>query len=77
MEGMAVGLLGVPRDQALQWLRGSGHGNVFLRPFWTDQTGLAVARTNFHLLWVRGQLQHGSKIWEATHAEPRVYGLLA
>ena len=77
MEGIAVGIFGVPRDQAVQWLRGSGCGGVYLRPFWSAETGQAVARGNFGLVWARGQLHRGEQIWAAVRAEPGVVGLYA
>ena len=47
--GGIVGLLEVPRVEARLWLRGSGCGGLFLRPFWTKDTGRDVDRTNFTL----------------------------
>ena len=76
MEGVAVGMLGVPRGQARGWLGGSGCGNVFLRPYWSASTGEAVARSNFSLLWLRGQAEHGAKLWEGLNREKGVCGLL-
>ena len=69
-------MFGVPRPQAVQWLRGSGCGGLYLRPFWTEQSGAAVARDIFHLLWVRNQLAKGPAIWEAVKHFDAVVGLL-
>ena len=77
MEGAAVGIFGVPREQAMQWLCGSGCNGIYLRPFWTQETGTAVARENFALIWARGQHHQGEKIWAAVRSEPGVAGLLA
>ena len=74
--GVVSGILGVPRLQAREWLRGSGCGGLYLRPFWTDSTGDLVARQNFSLLWVRGQLEQGPKLWQALWEKPGVVGLL-
>ena len=74
--GGVVALLGVPRDQACRWLRGSGCGGLYVRPFWTDSTGTAVDRSKFSLVWMRGRLESGPKLWEAVHQLPGVYGLL-
>ena len=74
MEGMSVGLFGVPREQARGWLAGSGCGDVYLRPFWSERTGEAVARGNFSLLWLRGQVERGARLWEGLRAEPGVCG---
>jgi hypothetical protein len=41
--GAMYALLGVPRAEALQWLRGSGCEGLFIRPFWNPSTGEAVA----------------------------------
>ena len=74
--GIISGILGVPRGQARDWLRGSGCGGLYLRPFWTESTGEAVARQHFSLLWVRGQLAKGPKLWQALWDKPGVVGLL-
>ena len=60
--GAAYALLGVPRGQALQWLRGSGCGGLYLRPFWTASTRRAVAREDFSLLWLRGRIADGPRL---------------
>jgi len=74
--GLVTGILGVPRPQAREWLRGSGCGGLYLRPFWTESTGEAVARHQFNLLWVRGQLEKGPQLWQALWDKPGVIGLL-
>lgn len=77
MHGMAVGILLVPRSQALQWLRGSGCGSTFLRPFWTGNTGKELERGNFALLWARGRFDRAADIWAAVREQPGVVGLYA
>ena len=77
MHGMAVGNLLVPRNQALQWLRGSGCGSTFLRPFWTGSTGKELERDNFALLWARGRFDRAADIWVAVREMPGVVGLYA
>jgi hypothetical protein len=69
-------ILGVPRGQALHWLQGSGCGGLYIRPFWTASTGRAVARDNFSLLWVRGRVADGPRLWEALHSFVGVMGLV-
>ena len=76
MQGALVAILGVPRSQARQWLQGSGCGGVYLRPFWTDRTAKEVDRSQFSLLWARGQRDAGAKLWEQVKDIPGVYGLL-
>jgi hypothetical protein len=76
VHGGLVAILAVPRGAAREWLRGSGCGGLYQRPFWTPSTGAAVARANFELLWVRGKLEDGPRLWEALHARPGVVGLL-
>ena len=39
-----LAIMSVPRAEARNWLRGSGCGGVYLRPFWTSDTGRAVQR---------------------------------
>ena len=73
--GLITGILGVPKDQAREWLRGSGCGGLYLRPFWTDDTGEAVAKDQFKLLWARGFLDQGDKLWKTTLGKPGVVGL--
>ena len=68
-------LLGVPRAEALQWLRGSGCEGLFIRPFWNPSTGDAVARSRFELVWLRGQLAMGARLWEALQDVLGVFGL--
>ena len=76
MHGGVVGILGVPRPQALEWLRGSGCGGLYLRPFWTQSTSPSVSRDLFSLLWARGHIDAGPRLWEATKDSPGVAGLL-
>ena len=75
--GVAYALLGVPRDAACSWLRGSGCGGLYIRPFWTTSSGPTVARTQFALLWLRGKLENGPKLWDALQLVPGFYGLVA
>ena len=75
--GSVLAIFGVPRDEAVQWLRGSGCGGLYLRPFWTENTGRTVARENFSLLWARGRVAEGPRLWEALKDERGVVGLLA
>ena len=49
---------------------------LYLRPFWTESTGEAVAHHQFNLLWVRGQLEKGPQLWQALWDKPGVIGLL-
>ena len=45
--GGFMALLGVPRGQAMQWLRGSGCGGMYLRPFWTAQIDASISQGKF------------------------------
>ena len=72
-----VCLLSVPRDQARAWLRGSGCHGLFLRPFWTKDTGRSVQRDQFALHWLRGHGKDADRIWAALKEEPGFFGLLA
>ena len=69
-------LLGVPRHHAVQWMRASGCGGLYLRPFWTEQSGAAMARDKYNLLWVRNQLTMGPTLWDAVKHFDSVVGLL-
>ena len=77
VHGGILALLGVPRTQACRWLCGSGCGGLYIRPFWTEATGASVDRSQFTLLWLRGRLADGARIWDAVHSTPGVFGLLA
>ena len=77
VHGALVALLGVPRAQACEWLRGSGCGGLYLRPFWTEHTGRDLDRSRFTLLWARGKGARGPELWDAFHNKPGVFGLLA
>ena len=70
--GGLVALLAVPRPEALQWLRGSGCGGLFVRPFWTRDTSPTLSRDQFQLLWLRGHLADAPRLWEAVHGLPGV-----
>ena len=74
-DGVA-GILGVPPEAAQQWLQGSGCQGVYLRPFRTEHTSPSLDRSLFHLLWARGRLADGPRLWEAFKAEPGFAGLL-
>ena len=41
--GGVLALFAVPTSQALEWLRGSGCGGLYLRPFWTAFTDASIA----------------------------------
>ena len=74
--GSLAAIFGVPRHLAVEWLKGSGCGGLYLRPFWTDNSSEAVARDRFELLWLRGKLADGPRIWEAVKGLQSVVGLL-
>jgi hypothetical protein len=74
--GGVLAILAVPRDQAVTWLRGSGCGGLYLRPFWTSATGAAVDRNQFYLLWLRGKADRGAELWETFRGRQGVVGLL-
>ena len=76
MEDTLVGILTVPRQQARSWLRGSGCGGAYLRPFWTEQTAKEVQRDQFTLLWARGRRGAGPELWKALHDQPGIFRLL-
>ena len=75
--GGVVALLEVPREEARRWLWGSGRSSLFLRPFWTADTGRDLDRTNFSLWWLRGQATQADTVWQALHQSSGFYGLLA
>ena len=74
-KGVLYGLFSVPRHLALQWLRGSGCGGCYLRPFWTERTSPAVGRDKFQLLWVKAPLSQGPALWDAVRHLDTVAGL--
>ena len=74
--GGVLAILAVPRGQAVEWLRGSGCGGLYLRPFWTSQTDDSVSRQRFSLLWLRGKADRGPGLWEAFRHKPGVVGLV-
>ena len=74
--GSVAAIFGVPRPLAAQWLRGSGCGGLYLRPFWTEDSSAAMARDCFELLWLRNKLADGPRIWGAVKDLPSVVGLL-
>ena len=68
--------MAVPRLEACHWLRGSGCGGLYLRPFWTKSTSPTLEKHCFNLLWLRGQKTSAGMLWEKIHDLPGVYGLL-
>ena len=74
--GSVAAIFGVPRHLAMQWLRGSGCGGLYLGPFWTENSSAAMARDRFELLWLRNKLVDGPRIWGAVKDLPSVVGLL-
>ena len=54
--GSVAAIFGVPRNLASEWLRDSGCGGLYLRPFWTEHSSGLLARDRFELLWLRGRL---------------------
>ena len=75
-QGVASALLGVPRLTACHWLRASGCGGLFIRPFWTPSTGAEVARSRFSLIWLRGHLAAGGRLWDALRDMTGFFGLV-
>ena len=75
--GGVVALLEVPRDAARRWLWGSGRAGLFLRPFWTKDTGADVDRSNFALWWLHGHADQADTVWNALSTEVGFVGLLA
>ena len=74
--GGVMALLAVPRAQALHWLRGSGCGGLYLRPFWTARTDASISRERFSLLWLRGKAEQGPALWEVFKDKEGFAGLL-
>ena len=70
-------IFAVPRGEGRAWLRGSGCQGVFLRPFWTRDTGRDLQRDQFALHWLRGHGKDAEAIWAALKDEPGFFGLLA
>ena len=77
VNGVVSALLGVPTSSARQWLRCSGFEGLYIRPFWTPATSSALARDQFQLIWVKGQIEAGPRLWTALHELPGFFGLLA
>ena len=75
-QGSVTAIFGVPRCNAVQWLRGSGCGGLYLRPFWTASSSSSMARDRFELLWLRNKLVDGPRIWGSVKDLPAVVGLL-
>eukprot|EP00667_Euglena_gracilis_P003624 EG_transcript_3634 len=71
-----LALMAVPRPEARQWLRASGCGNLFVRPFYTQDTAPELERSRFNMLWLRGHRASASRLWESVHDIQGVYGLV-
>ena len=75
--GGLVAILAVPRDEAPRWLRGSGCGGLFVRPFWTSATSSTLDRAKFNLVWLRGRRDDAAAVWARLHTLEGFAGLLA
>ena len=73
--GEVSAIIGVPRADALKWLKGSGCGGVYLRPLWTDATAPELQRDKFRLLWLRGRRGDGAAIWDRIHSDAGFVGV--
>ena len=71
-----VALFAVPTPQAVEWLRGSGCGGLYLRHFWTASTDSSIRRERFELLLLCGQATRGAELWDVFHRKVGVAGLL-
>ena len=70
-------MVGVPRDQAMRWLRASGCGGLFVRPFYTKDTSPELERGRFALLWARGaDPSKAASLWDTIHDLKGVVGLV-
>ena len=74
--GGVLANLSVPTAQAVEWLKGSGCGGLYIRPFWTASTDSSISREKFQPLWMRGQVERGPQLWEIFHRRAGVAGLL-
>ena len=74
--GAVTALLGVPKMQAVQWLRGSGCGGLYLRPFWTAETDASIGRNKFSFLWLRGKAERWPELWNVFKDREGFVGLL-
>ena len=74
--GGVLALLAVPRAEAMRWLRGSGCGGLFVRPFWTKDTAPALQRQQSNLLYLKGRRADAARVWGALHEVAGVYGVL-
>jgi len=74
--GGLVAILAVPRDEAARWMRGSGCGGLFVRPFWTSATSSALDRANFNLVWLRRRREDAAAVWSQLHGLDGFAGLL-
>lgn len=69
-------LVGVPRAQATRWMRGSGCGGLFVRPYYTDRTQPSLHRDLFRPLDVPRVLPRGAAaVWEALQNQEGFAGL--
>ena len=74
--GSVLAVLAVPVAHAVEWLRGSGCGGLYLRPFWTATTSPSLAREKFSLLWLKGKAERGPELWKVFRHKEGVVGLL-
>ena len=63
-EGSVFALLGVPKEEARQWLRSSGAGGLFIRPFWVSDNRSSLQRADYEICWLKSCIVDPTTLWE-------------
>ena len=77
---LAWGTFKVPRGSALAWLKLSGKGGLFVRPFLSQATGPDCASDRFAVRWLRSSSSvdsdASSQVWERVKGIDGFFGLV-
>ena len=66
----------MPKAEAQRWLLSSGHGGLFVRPFWVSDGGNSIKRTDFDVCWLKSCTVNASVLWDALYEQPGLTGLV-
>ena len=75
-EGSVFGLLGVPKEEARQWLRSSGAGGLLVRPFWVSDNSSLLHRSDYEMCWLKSCTADAATLWDALWEQYGFFGLV-
>ena len=76
-EGSVFALLGVPKEEARQWLRSSGAGGLLVRPFWVPDSRSSLQRSDYEICWLKNCPVDAATLWELLWEQYGFFGLVS